>query len=502
MFDNLNAKVAKIIKNANHLMLIWETFAYSIVVVALFVICLGFSFFDLLDLPSAIAITILGAVGQVVKFKLYKNDNECSKIRYVSCIHFTLLYMMLIFLIRADSVYVLGFAFTAGFILYFDTKVMTLAQCLYTFVNVAGLIRNLVTGHMPSGRALDAPEMIIQLAETMAYAVFMMLITIVSNEFSDKKMRVIEEEQKRADELLNTVINSAIEIRKDADNGARYMEALDSSTDNALEIFKEIAAGNTSNAQSVEQQASMTNKITELISKAENDTNSAVDMTDISIKQMVESRELLTKLKNKSLEIMNRNNKVLKTIGEFVDNTSKVKQITEGIIDISSQTNLLSLNASIESARAGEAGKGFAIVAEEIRKLADETKELTGNIADIVGKLEANASEAKVVVEDVVKDINSENEYIEETVNHFIEMESDMKELEKDMKNVLISTKEVVNYNTNMVKHVERMSAYSEELSASTEEALSINEENKERTKDTKNIISNLYKRTDELLNM
>jgi methyl-accepting chemotaxis protein len=379
---------------------------------------------------------------------------------------------------------------------------MTLSQILFALVNIIGIVRNLVVGHMPAGGALDVTDIIIQLAETEAYSVFLMLVTIVSKEINDKKLREIEEEQRRADEMLNKVVTAAMEIRNDADKGAQYMEALDLSTDNALEIFKDIASGNTSNAQSVEQQANMTNRITELIAKAETDTNSAVDMTDISIKQMVESRELLTKLKNKSLEIMNRNTKVLETIREFVDNTSRVKQITEGIIDISSQTNLLSLNASIESARAGEAGKGFAVVAEEIRKLADETKDLTGNIADIVGKLEANATEAKEVVENVVQDINSENEYIEETVNHFIEMESDMKELEEDMKNVLLSTKEVVNYNTDMVKHVEHMSAYTEELSASTEEALSINEENKDRTRNTRDIINNLYKRTDELLNI
>ena len=76
-----------------------------------------------------------------------------------------------------------------------------------------------------------------------------------------------------------------------------------------------------------------------------------------------------------------------------------------------------------------------------------------------------------------------------------------MKELDVDMRNVLTSTKQVVAYNENMIKHVEQLSAYTEELSASTEATLAINVDNKEKTKNTKEIINSLYKRTEEMVN-
>ena len=77
------------------------------------------------------------------------------------------------------------------------------------------------------------------------------------------------------------------------------------------------------------------------------------------------------------------NDEMKVSVTELQNKTNQVKSITDIILNISSQTNLLALNASIEAARAGEAGKGFGVVAEEIRKLAELSKEAANRIQEI-----------------------------------------------------------------------------------------------------------------------
>lgn len=113
--------------------------------------------------------------------------------------------------------------------------------------------------------------------------------------------------------------------------------------------------------------------------------------------------------KDNTIRMLRENKEQLELAIENSYNVSKINELTGEILDIASQTNLLSLNASIEAARAGEAGRGFAVVADEIRGLADNSTQTANNIqaistmvTDAVGRLAKNAGELVKFIDEVV----------------------------------------------------------------------------------------------------
>lgn len=154
----------------------------------------------------------------------------------------------------------------------------------------------------------------------------------------------------------------------------------------------------------------------------------------------------------------------------FANYTSEIENMAQAVSGIADQTNLLALNAAIEAARAGEAGKGFAVVADEVRKLAEEATQSTKHIFEMVSKIKEGISGISDSVQKGVLIAQEQQLSMDQTTNAFGDIETKVEEMKERLTSLLEGTQNSKVFGEQVLYTIESISAVVEESAAGNEE--------------------------------
>lgn len=164
-------------------------------------------------------------------------------------------------------------------------------------------------------------------------------------------------------------------------------------------------------------------------------------------------------------------------VNEMIESINKINFISDAITEITEQTNLLSLNASIEAAIAGESGRGFAVVADEIRKLAEQSQSSTDEIKQIVKEISAKSVVAEKTMDESVDIIDEQNKSINDAKELFGHISDAVNALKEGLDNIASLNEQMDASRENVVKSMEDVASVSTETAAASEEVSASAEE-------------------------
>jgi methyl-accepting chemotaxis protein len=190
---------------------------------------------------------------------------------------------------------------------------------------------------------------------------------------------------------------------------------------------------------------------------------------------------------------------VITDIQALAGETKAINQIVETINDIATQTNLLSLNASIEAARSGEAGRGFAVVANEIRVLADQSKEAANEIRNIIGSIVKRTGETVVSAQKADDIVTQQSVAVDSTLKKFTVIENSVGNIAGSLADIGRQVKEIEHAKEHTVGAIQSISSVLHETEAMAEELEKSSRITKEEVESLNAVISSLKKEAGQL---
>ncbi len=265
-------------------------------------------------------------------------------------------------------------------------------------------------------------------------------------------------------ELIASFQNSVTEVLV---NTEKVSNAVPSLSSTAAAVAKDSIKQNDSAAATSATVQEMTVSIASIAHNAEE----VLKTSKFSLENSKKGEDSLHQLKNELKAVSEAVDKITSTVGEFVESTKTITNMTQQVKDIANQTNLLALNAAIEAARAGEQGRGFAVVADEVRQLAEQSAKSASEIDQVTRALSNQSGAVESSIQAGVNALASSQNYLNALDTVLVKASESVKMSYNGIDEITGFVKEQSNSSNEIAKHVEHIAQMAKQNSVSSENA-------------------------------
>lgn len=282
---------------------------------------------------------------------------------------------------------------------------------------------------------------------------------------------------KNVSTLMNNVTKSSNTVLETSTSLASMSEEITASITEVAKAITDVAQGATEQVENAHRgvfEIEALSKDLDNINKNSNEMHNISNNTkDLSSKGL----SMIKTLTEKSNKTKTSTIQVIEIVQDMNKSTKQINTISDTISSITEQTNLLSLNASIESARAGEAGRGFAVVANEIRKLAEQSKTATTEIKKIINNVQQKSDIAVKAIAETEEVVNEQEVAVEQTQQIFNEISKSIEAMISKVDEIKSATVSIDKKKQSTITQIENVSFISEQTASASEEVTASTEE-------------------------
>ena len=224
-----------------------------------------------------------------------------------------------------------------------------------------------------------------------------------------------------------------------------------------------IAQGSRAQSEAAASTAAAVEEITVSINSVAANTEDVRKLSERSLQQTQQGNQSVTAMIGEISRVQEAVNQIAGSVKEFVDSTRAIAGMTQQVKEIADQTNLLALNAAIEAARAGEQGRGFAVVADEVRKLAEKSAKSASEIDEVTNSLNQKSTHVEATVQAGLHSLQATQEQIARVSTVLTEAGEAVTKSSHGVNDIAASVGEQSLASTEIARNVEKIAQMSEE---------------------------------------